>query len=61
MFFSNRRTKLDFLTDYWTFSNSMIKVHLTGRQEMFYMLWLIYITEIGFRVGSRKIICDQLI
>ena len=36
----------------------MVKRDLTAIQEM---LYLIYIAELGFRVGSRKIIYGQLI
>ena len=57
-FLCHRQTILDFLMDYWTFSKCMVKRDLTGIQEM---LYVIYIAELGFRVGSRKIIYGQLI
>ena len=37
--FFHGRTILDLLTDYWTFSKSMVKLDLTGRQEMLYICY----------------------
>ena len=32
------RTVLDFLMDYWTISNFMVKFHSTHKRQMFYLL-----------------------